>query len=601
MPKVTAATEPVLMARLTSLRQALADQRLDAFLVPRADRHQGEYVPACDARLEWLTGFSGSAGVAIITSHQAALFVDGRYEVQAAAQVPSAVEVVFLRLQQPADWLLRHLSAGARVGFDPWLHTAEEIDRLSMRLVAAGIMLTPVEHNPIDRVWLDRPLPPNAPAVLHPHAGQTSAEKLTAVAAQLQKQGADATILTAPDSVCWLLNIRGRDVPRNPFLLSYAVVTADAEVTLICDPAQITPEVAAALGESVSLVPWGLLDVLLGGLRQLRIALDRSTAPVALAMKLRNIGAQVIWQMDPCALPKARKNPVELAGARAAHRRDGAALCDFLFWLDQVLPGPWNEAQLGERLHAKRVEWGQRLGMPLCDDSFDAIVGFNGNGAIVHYRADPASAALVDRDGVLLIDSGGQYIDGTTDVTRTIAVGAGMEAARAPFTQVLKGMIAVSTARFPAGCKGSELDGFARRALWAAGRDYDHGTGHGVGSYLSVHEGPARLSKAGAVALEAGMILSNEPGFYARDQFGIRIENLVVVTPAQPVPGGDRPMFGFETLTLAPIDRRLMAVELLTAEERVWLDAYHARVLAEVGPLLDAPARDWLMRACRPL
>ena len=576
--------------RLKALRAAMAEAGFDAFIIPRSDAHGGEYVAPRDERLAWLTGFTGSAGFAIATGSEVGLFVDGRYTVQARAQSDAAIAVVPWPATKPADWLAERLPAGSTVGFDPWLHAEREVAALRRALTPREILVTPVA-NPVDAIWPDQPPPPAAPARAHPEAlaGCSAAEKREAVAAALREAGQRAAILTLPESICWLLNIRGGDVPRVPVMHAFAILHDGGRVELFADAAKLA---GLDLGEGVAALPPAAFQAALTDLSA-PVRADPATAPFAVFEALRAAGTAVAEAPDPCLLPKARKTAAELAGAREAQGRDGAAMCRFLHWLDDQAPGSITEIDVARRLEMFRSE--TEL---LQDLSFDSIVAAGPHGAITHYRVTTESNLPVT-PGLLLIDSGGQYRDGTTDVTRTIAIGAPAAEHRRLFTQVLRGMIAVSRARFPRGVAGCHLDALARQHLWAEGRDFDHGTGHGVGSYLSVHEGPQRLSRTSDVALEEGMILSNEPGYYREGAFGIRIENLLAVVPAEAEPGRD--FLGFETLTTVPIDRRLIDPSLMAPEERAWLDAYHAEVAARIKPRLGGPAADWLAAATAPL
>ena len=572
--------------RLAALRKHMADNGLDAVLVPRADRFQGEYVAPADARLEWLTGFTGSAGFAVVTPSECALFVDGRYTVQARAQAAAEIDVVPWPKTELQEWLAARSSLRV-TAYDPWLHTVRQIETLSKSLTAHDIALRAVP-NPVDAVWPDRPAPPDAPATSYPadRAGATSAEKRARIAEALRNAGHASAILTQPDSICWLLNIRGADIPRVPIVHCMAVIHDDGRVDLDVDPAKV-----GGLGPDPAIAVRPMADAIAGLTGTVRI--DPATCPWKIKEMLDDAQVRTAHAADPCALPKARKTVAELDGARAAHLRDGAALCRFLAWLDRQGPGAFTEIDAVRALEGFRRETNA-----LRDISFDTIAGSGPNGAIVHYRVTEGTNRPV-APGLLLIDSGGQYLDGTTDVTRTVAIGEPPAEAIPLFTDVLRGMIAISRARFPVGTAGRDLDPLARQHLRAGGHDFDHGTGHGVGSYLSVHEGPQRLSALSEVPLEAGMILSNEPGYYRTGAFGIRLENLVVVTPAEAADGRD--FLGFETLTLAPIDRRAIDAGALAPDERAWLDAYHARVATEVGPLLTGEDADWLARATRPL
>ncbi|RMD48496.1 MAG: aminopeptidase P family protein [Alphaproteobacteria bacterium] len=591
----------------------MAREGLDAFLVPRTDPWRGEWVAPSDERLAWLTGFTGSAGLAAVTSARAALFVDGRYRLQARAQTdPALIEVVDAPPGRPEDWLAAALEPGARIGFDPWLHSVAELRRLEKALAPRGIALVPAA-NLIDRIWSDRPARPASPAEPWPerYAGASAAEKRARIGAALAEAGEAGAVLTLPDSICWLLNIRGRDVPRTPVLHAFALIDARGRVTLWTEPERFDAALRAALGPEVEIRAPGALPAdlaaraaALGG----PVRIDPAACPEAIRRALAEAAVPLAEGEDPCQLPKACKTAAEIAATREAHLRDGAAMVRFLAWLEPALAevaagrARLTEIDIVRRLEAERVATGE-----LVDLSFETICGAGPNGALPHYRVTEASNRAVAPGDLIVIDSGGQYRDGTTDVTRTLACGTPPPEARAAFTRVLRGMIAVSRLRWPEGLAGRDLDPFARAALWAAGLDYDHGTGHGVGVFLSVHEGPQRLSRLSEVPLQAGMILSNEPGYYREGAFGIRIENLVVVTPPEPIPGGDahRPMHGFDTLTWVPISRDLIEPALLSAEDRDWLDGYHAEVRRRLAPRLDRPedaaARAWLERATAPL
>ncbi len=583
--------------RVAALRAAMAEAGLDGFLVPRADRFQGEYVAPCDDRLAWLTGFTGSAGFAAVLADRACVFVDGRYRVQVKAQVALAV---YTPVDWPevklADWLRDALPAGGRVGFDPWLHTIEEMATLRAALAGSGVELVGTA-NLVDAIWSDRPGPPAGAIEVFPDdlAGRSAAEKRADCAAALIKAGEAAAVLTLPDGINWLLNIRGRDIPRNPVVQAMAILHADGGVDLFLDPGRVDAALAGHLGPEVRVRAPEEMETALTGLGG-PVRLDRSSAPQALADLLEAAGIAVSHERDPTVLPKARKTAAEIAATRAAHLRDGAAMVRFLSWLDAEAP----KGGLTEIDVVRRLEGVRRDTNALRDISFDTICGAGPNGAIVHYRVSEETNRPVRAGEVLLVDSGGQYADGTTDITRTIAVGDVPQEAREAFTQVLQGMIAIHRARFPKGVSGAHLDALARAPLWAAGRDFDHGTGHGVGVYLSVHEGPQRLSRVSTVPLDPGMILSNEPGYYREGAFGIRIENLIVVVEAPPLPGGDahRAQLAFETLTWVPIDRRMVVAERLSPAERNWLNGYHAEVLARIGPLVEGEVLAWLERAC---
>lgn len=587
--------------RVKRVRALMAEQGLAALIVPRSDEHQGEYVAPCSERLRWLTGFTGSAGAAILTRRGAALFVDGRYTVQARAECGGGLfDFPGLFSNAAPGWLKAKLKAGDVVGFDPWLTTASAVDWLKAQLKDTGIVLKPARRNLVDAAWgKERPGRPNGPVAAHPQrfAGRTAESKVEAVQKVLKDAGQDALVLTLPDSICWLFNIRGQDVAHNPVVLAFAVVPAAGKPELFIEPRRLAKEAAAELHGVVKLSPPAALKTRIQALRKAgkRVRLDPDRAAFALS---RALGKSAVRGSDPCIAMKAIKNATEIKGARTAHVRDGAAVVRFLAWLDRALDA--GEA-IDEIAAVRRLEEMRAGSQALKEISFDTISGSGPNGAIVHYRVTEATNRRLKSGELFLLDSGAQYLDGTTDITRTVAIGAPSEEMRERFTLVLKGHIAIATARFPKGTRGLDLDPFARRALWAHGLDYDHGTGHGVGSYLSVHEGPQSISRAGSVPLEAGMIISNEPGYYKEGAYGIRLENLVLVAePFRPA-GGERDSFTFETLTLAPFDRRLIAKSLLTPEEASWIDTYHARVRDVIGPELDAPTRAWLEAATKPL
>ncbi len=583
---------------LAALRTELASQGLDGFIVPRADEHLGEYVPAAAERLAWLTGFTGSAGMAAVLAERAAVFTDGRYVLQLAAQIDGALwERLHITETPPPDWLAQHAPAAARIGYDPLLISEEAL----ARYVEAGLTMQPVTRNPIDAVWTDRPAPPAEPAEPQPlaYAGRSADDKRADIAKLLRDAKQDAAVLTDPASIAWLLNIRGADVPFTPFALGFALVHADGGTELFMDPAKLPPATRSWLGNSVSVAGRDALAPALVRLAGQRVRVDPAGSPVWFAQRLRDAGATVVAGPDPCLLPKACKNLVEQQGTRNAHARDAVAMCRFLHWLAETGPGGGEtEISAAAKLLALRSQ------VPLFrGESFPAISGAGEHGAIIHYRVSPETDRPIRPDELYLIDSGAQYTDGTTDITRTVWTGPGTppDAVRARVTRVLKGHIALATLVFPQGIGGAHIDAFARRALWQVGLDYDHGTGHGVGSYLSVHEGPVSISRlARPVAIAAGMILSNEPGYYLPDHYGIRLENLLMVQPAD-LPHATKPFLRFETITLAPFDRRVIDPALLDPPERAWLDAYHARVLAEVGPHLDGATAAWLRAACAPL
>jgi len=586
--------------RVAALRAELKRRGLDGFIVPRADRHQNEYVPPSEERLAWLTGFTGSAGVAIVLADRAALFVDGRYQVQAPEQTDTAVFAIeHLTEHPPPAWLEAHLRREQTIGYDPWLHTADGADRLAKACAAAGARLVPVESNPVDALWRERPAPPQGAITLHDarYAGESAAQKLERIRAELSKQHADALVMSDPHNVAWTFNIRGCDVAHTPLPLVHALLPREGRPALYAAASRFDNATRAALEDIADLRAPEAFTRDLAALGKRQVLLDRATASDALSRLLTERGAAVTRVADPVSAMKAVKNEAEVAGMRAAHRRDGAALARFLAWFDREAPaGRLTEIDAVAALESFRRDTGL-----LKDVSFPTIAGAGPNGAIVHYRVTRRTNRAIRPGELFLIDSGAQYEDGTTDVTRTLAVGAPSAEMRDRFTRVLRGHIAIATAVFPDGITGAQLDTLARLPLWQAGLDFDHGTGHGVGSYLSVHEGPARISKLGTVALQRGMILSNEPGYYRTGGYGIRIENLVLVTAGPAPHGAEKTLNAFETLTLAPIDRRLIEPAMLSADERRWLDDYHAGVREALMPLLDAETQRWLDDATRPL
>jgi len=584
------------------IRKAMADQGLDGFVVPHEDEHQNEYLPAANDRLAWATGFTGSAGAAVILKDRAAVFVDGRYTLQVRDQVDQdTFEIRDLVDGGVPAYLEDAAGKGQAIGYDPRLHSPDALDRLKAAAAKAGAELRPVTPNPLDTAWGQaRPPQPVAPVVPHPlqYAGEESASKRHRIGDSLAARGADAAVITAPASIAWLFNVRGGDVIRSPLPLGQAILNADGSARLFLDPAKITPDLPAWLGNEVRLETPADLPQALAELRGKAVLVDPGQSSAWYFEALGGAGAAVVRGDDPCVLPRACKNPVEIEGTKRAHARDGAALTRFLHWVaTEGQVNPPDEIEAVSRLEAFREETGA-----LKDLSFDTIAGAASNGAIVHYRPTERLNKRTEVGSLLLVDSGAQYLDGTTDVTRTVAIGEPSQEMRQRFTLVLKGHLALARVRFPAGTTGSALDALARMALWAHGLDYDHGTGHGVGSYLGVHEGPQRIAKApNSVALRPGMIVSNEPGYYKEGAYGIRIETLQFVTEAAMIEGGERPMLGFETLTLAPIDRRLVLREIMTPEELAQLDAYHARVLAVVGPQVPADVRAWLVDATAPI
>jgi Xaa-Pro aminopeptidase len=586
--------------RVAALRAELKRRGLDGFIVPRADRQQNEYLPASEERLAWLTGFTGSAGAAVVLTERAAVFVDGRYTVQAETQVDKSIFAIeHLVENAPPQWLEQTLKSGARVGYDPWLHTSDNAGRLRKACAAVGAELVALEDNPIDALWTDRPAPPASPVALRDikFAGESAADKLKRVNAELKRLRADALVVSDPQNVAWAFNIRGADVAHTPLALAFALIPRDDRPTLYVEPGKLDNQVRHTLEEIAEVREPAELANDLGTFKNKTVRLDQASAADALDRLLAENGGKPIVGADPIALMKSVKNHAEIAGSRAAHKRDGVAITRFLAWFDREAPkGALTEIDAVEALETFRRESGL-----LRDISFPTIAGSGPNGAIVHYRVTRSSNRTIGKNELFLVDSGAQYEDGTTDITRTLVVGKPTQEMRDRFTRVLKGNIAIATAVFPEDTSGAQLDPLARTALWHAGLDFDHGTGHGVGSYLSVHEGPPRISKLGTVALRRGMILSNEPGYYKTAAYGIRIENLLLVKAAPEPKGAEKPVNTFETLTLAPIDRRLIDTRMLSDKERHWIDSYHARVDEILEPLLDKPTRDWLHAATRPL
>jgi Xaa-Pro aminopeptidase len=596
---------PTPAERLARLRAELAARGLDGFVVPISDEHMSEYVGAYAQRMAWLTGFGGSAGTAAVLSGRAAVFVDGRYTVQVCDQVDGSLyDYVGVPQSSVAEWLGANVSAGQKIGYDPWLHGIEWARALEKALAAKGAELVAVETNPIDAVWDDQPAPSDAPVSVYDTAlaGQAAADKRAIIADWLKAKGLDTTVMTALDSIAWTFNIRGSDVSHTPVGLAFALLNADATADLFIAPEKVTDAVRAHLGNSVRIHDRDAFEGALADLAGKTVAVDPDRAVAAIFTALEAAGAQIARHRDPAVLPKAIKNDTELGGTRAAHVRDGVAVARFLKWMEEVAPaGGLDELGAAAKLRAFRDESGS-----LVDLSFDTISAAGPNGALPHYKVDETTNRAIETGTLYLVDSGGQYADGTTDITRTIAIGEPTAEMRRRFTQVLKGHIALATARFPKGTRGSQLDILARQYLWADGVDYAHGTGHGVGTYLAVHEGPQRIAKpAGGQAgteepLHAGMILSNEPGYYKAGAFGIRIENLVIVVPVR-IDGAEEDMLGFETITFAPIARDLVDSALLSAAEADWLDAYHAAVLEKLGAAMAGEERAWLAAACSPI
>ncbi|OLP61310.1 X-Pro aminopeptidase [Xaviernesmea oryzae] len=593
--------------RVAALRAHLAQAGADGFLVPRADEYQGEYVPACAERLAWLTGFTGSAGMALILPERAIVFVDGRYVTQLAQQVDGEVfEGGDLIGEPPHLWLERHAPDGLRLAIDPALHTGAEVRKLKAALEKHGGSLVLLKANPLDRLWTDRPAEPMGRVIIQTdaHAGKLARDKIAEMAEATAKAGATALLVTDPQSIAWIFNLRGADVPHTPNPLARAVITDEGVAEIFIDARKLDIEAKAYLTQIATIAPPASFLERVGALARESGALmiDPDHAAYAVAELIRAEGGMVVEGADPARLPRAVKNEVELEGARRAHLQDGAAMVEFLTWLDAQAPGSVTEIQAVEKLEACRIAAGQRMQNPLKDISFDTIAGAGAHAAIMHYRVTHESDAPLEAGTLFLIDSGGQYVNGTTDITRTVAIGTPPDEGKRLFTLVLKGMIALSTARFPKGTRGVELDPLVRITLWKAGVDFAHGTGHGIGSYLSVHEGPQRISRAGMQEILPGMLLSNEPGYYRPGAFGIRIENVIHTLPAAPIDGGDLPMLGFETITFCPIDRRLIVPGLLSPEERAWLDAYHAETREKLMPLIeDEKAKAWLIQATEPL
>jgi Xaa-Pro aminopeptidase len=590
-----------LTARLAALREELARRNLTGFVIPRADSQQNEYVPPSDERLAWLSGFTGSAGLAAVLTDRAVLFVDGRYTLQAAQQIDTASWTVASLVDPPPEtWLAEALKAGDRLGFDPWLHTSAAVERLGAACTKAGAELVPIDTNPVDAVWRERPAPPLGQVSVHElkFAGDTEAVKLARIREEIVKLRVDALMMSDPHAVAWTFNIRGADVAHTPLPLSYALVPKDGRPTVFIDARKLSNSVRDHLERQADVAEPDQLGVQLKRLAETKaaIAIDAATGADALSRMILAAGGKPVRSSDPVALLKAVKNETEIAGTRSAHERDGVALARFLYWLDREAPsGQLTEIDTVEALETFRRDTGA-----LKDVSFPTIAGSGPNGAIVHYRVTRKTNRRVRPGELLLIDSGAQYQDGTTDVTRTIAIGDPTPEMRDRFTRVLRGHLAIARAVFPDGATGAQIDTFARQYLWAVGLDFEHGTGHGVGSYLSVHEGPARISKLGTTPLKRGMILSNEPGYYKTGEYGIRIENLELVV-AREIAGAEKPMNGFAALTLAPIDRRLIDVRLMADDEIAWLDAYHMRVRTTLRAALDDATRAWLDAATRPL
>lgn len=592
--------------RVAALRHWMQANDIDAVLVPRSDEHQGEYVAPGSERLRWLTGFTGSAGAAIVMRDRAVIFVDGRYTLQVRNQVDMDLFSADSLIDNPPPaWIESNLGKGAQIGFDPWLHTTSDVKALSAAARKIGADLIPLDDNPIDAIWTDRPKPPLGQVEIQPIelAGELARDKLVRLGEAVGKQGATHAILTDPSSIAWAFNIRGTDLPHTPLALGFAILPTKGEPQLFIDKRKLAVKTEAYLTQLSDLHPPSQLEAAVLALAKdgAKVSLDPVLAADRLRILVEENGGTVVAAQDPARLPRAQKNKAEIAGARAAHRRDGAAVVRFLCWLDAQKPGSIDEITTVNRLESFRRRAGEETQMPLRDVSFDSISGAGPNAAIMHYRVTHGTNRVLGKDELFLIDSGGQYQDGTTDITRTVAIGNPSDEMKERFTLVLKGLIAISTVLFPAGTRGADIDALARHALWQRGLDFAHGTGHGVGSYLAVHEGPQRIAKTGMEKLLTGMMLSNEPGYYKNGHYGIRSENLIVVREPEAIDGGDIPMHSFETLTLAPFDRRLVRVDLLSPAELEWLNFYHARVLDEIGPMVDGEALKWLEEATAPI
>ena len=588
--------------RIADMQKQMERRRIDAYIVPRTDEHQGEYIPENAERLHWLTGFSGSAGSCVVTNDTAALFVDGRYTVQARFETDPKTITVVPMAEKPAEvWIFENLPDSSVIGFDPKLFTLAQIERLKTRLAPKSIKLKAIRPNLVDKLWgQERPEPPSGAITLHKidNAGEAVEAKLETIRSALKETGADAVVLSARESIAWAFNLRGSDVAHTPVFSSFAIIHQRAKPELFLDTSKLTSKARDATRQIAKVTAYDKFWDRLKALKEAgkTVQIDPNVASFEIARLLG--GARKIKRAaDPCVAPRAIKNSTEIAGARLVHERDGAAVAKFLAWLESAAArGDLDEITAAQKLEEFRAETGE-----LKEISFDTIAGSGPNGAIVHYRVNTKTNRVLKPGELFLVDSGAQYAEGTTDITRTVAIGNPSAEMRERFTLVLKGHISVATTKFPKGTRGRDLDPFARRALWQAGLDYDHGTGHGVGSYLSVHEGPISISRVANALVQPGMIISNEPGYYKEGGYGIRIENLILVNELEKPKGGERPMMSFETLTLAPIDRQLIDKALLTDEERAWLNDYHARVLAKIGPAVDKATKAWLKEACAPL
>ncbi len=588
--------------RLLEFRKGLKDENLDGFMLQRTDEYMNEYVAAYAERLAWLTGFTGSTGQAIILKNKAAIFVDGRYTLQVQQQVPEDLFESFLITEKnPKTWLKENVITEGRIGFDPKLFTIDQIETLEKSLTTSKISLVPLKNNLIDKIWNDQPSPPKELVKVHPlkYSGLDAAKKIQSLQKELKSAEQTYTVITKPDSIAWLFNIRGQDVPHTPIALCFAILHVDQKPSLFIDEEKLSNSSRKHIKKYADIAPISKLSSHLKdiGKKKEKVRLDHQSTSYWFALELRKSGAELINQKDLCLLPKAIKNNTEIEGAREAHIRDGVAVSRFLYWLDKSA----KEEKIDEILVAQKLESFRQETKLLKDISFDTISGAGPNGAIVHYRVTKSTNRVLKSGSLYLVDSGAQYQDGTTDITRTIAIGQPTKEMKTRFTQVLKGMIAVTCARFPKETTGSSLDMLARHALWQAGVDYAHGTGHGVGSYLSVHEGPQGISKKSNVTLEPGMIVSNEPGYYKSGKYGIRIENLILVKEPAPIRGGEVEMMSFETLTLAPIDPNLIDITLLSDDELNWLNQYHNRVYKTISPKLNSEQKNWLRQVTQKM
>ena len=578
--------------RLSMLQAEVKKNNLSGYLVPRSDVHQGEYVAACDERLSWLTGFTGSAGICIVGNDRAGIFVDGRYSIQAKKQTKSPFQVIQWNKKNFLQWIEKNIVKG-KIGFDPWLHSNKEIIGLSEAFADKGISFVPSD-NLIDKVWLTRPLRISSQVMSYPFklAGLTTKDKCQQIAEIIRFKKADVAVITLPDSIAWLLNLRGNDVIHNPILHAFLIINGKGKIKLFCENENISNSISG-LENFVKVSSVGSFETALTKLKG-SVLLDETTVPFAAVKILQSNGCKLMMGEDPIILPKACKNHVELKHARMCHKRDAVHMCEFLSWVDKQGENKFDEIDAVIELENIR-----RKDENLKEISFDTIAASGPNAALPHYRVNYTSNRTIKKGDVLLVDSGGQYLDGTTDITRTIAIGTQSKEVKDAFTRVLKGLIAISKLKFPCGISGRDIDAFARAPLWQIGQDYAHGTGHGVGHYLSVHEGPQRISKFSDVEFKAGMIVSNEPGFYKEGKFGIRIENLILVKDSELKT--DNQFLEFETLTFVPIDRRLISINLLNSYELKWINNYHSQCWKRAKDLVTAPTKAWLKTMTRPI